>query len=367
MKRRTRVLHLIDNLDLGGAQTALFAFLEHVDHERFEVVLASMHANRNSIFFARAAELGIRVVSLSPRRWLPWYLISLLWVLLQGRFQVVHCHLYISNWLGKPLAKLFRVPVIISHDHCYERFRFDLPWIAAIDAWANRFSNRILVIADSIRRELIQVEQVPSEKIEIMRNGLAEQEVSPRQSILRKTIGGAGRFVAWKRFDRFLRIAKHLIELDPEYQFFVAGGGPEEKSLRKLAQDLGVAENVSWQGQLPTLDGFFQGIDFFILTSELEDLPMILVESMYHGVPTATIAVSEARESLADNLLALNKNQKETEWAQILHDYFQHPKRLWELGRKGRALIQNEYMAKDRIRRIEAIYSELLAQKFYQT
>ena len=105
--RRIRVLHLIDNLDLGGAQNVLFGMLECFDRSRFEIVLATMHAHQGSIFFGRAQALGVRVVPLSPRRWFPWYFASLPWLLIRGRFDVVHCHLYVSNWLGKPLAKLF--------------------------------------------------------------------------------------------------------------------------------------------------------------------------------------------------------------------------------------------------------------------
>jgi glycosyltransferase involved in cell wall biosynthesis len=357
---RIRVLHLIDNLDLGGAQTAIFAFLQHFDRDRFEVVLASMHANSNSLFFSRAAELGIEVISLSPKRWIPLYFFSLPWLLARGHFQVVHSHLYVSNWVGKPLAKLFRVPVVISHDHCYERFRFDSPWASALDAWANRFADRILVIADSIRRELIRVEHVPAKKIELMRNGLAEKRLPPRQPVVRKTIGAAGRFVPWKRFDRFLKIAQYLIQQDPGYQFLIAGAGPIQEPLHCLAEELGIAGNVLWKGQLPSLDEFFPEIDLFILTSDMEDLPMILVESMYFGVPTATVAVNEARQNLSGSLIALDPNQSEENWAEVIHRLFQDPELLWELGKNGQSLVQKEFMARDRIRRIEEMYEEEL-------
>ena len=226
-KRRIRLLHLIDNLDLGGAQTVLFGMLECFDRSRFEIVLATMHAHRGSIFFARAVDLGVRVVPLSPRRWLPWYLASLPWLLIRGRFDVVHCHLYVSNWLGKPLARLFGVPVVVSHDHCYDRFRFDWPLFSGIDAFANRFADRILVIANSIREELIKVEKISVEKIVLVPNGLPDLPLVCRRSHVRKTIGGAGRLVGWKRFDRFLRVAKHLLALDPEYRFVLAGSGPD--------------------------------------------------------------------------------------------------------------------------------------------
>src|SRR5271165_148279 len=363
MNRRIRVLHLIDNLDLGGAQTALFGMLEYFDRSRFEVVLAAMHAHQGSIFFARAGELGVRVIPLSPRRWLPWYLATLPGLLIRGRFDVVHCHLYVSNWLGKPLARLFGVPVVVSHDQCYDRFRFEWPLVAAIDALANRFADRILVIASSIREDLIKIERVPVEKIELMQNGLPDRPILRRRLNVRKTIGGAGRLVGWKRFDRFLLVGKHLLELDPDYRFILAGSGPDEQALRGLAKELGVSENLLWLGATPKLDDFFDSIDAFLLTSEFEDLPMVLLEAMYYGVPSAAVAINESRAHLAGHILALDPKDTESEWALAMHELMQNPEQCLELGDRGRALMRKEYMARDRVRRIERIYSELLGQR----
>ncbi|MBV9106507.1 MAG: glycosyltransferase [Verrucomicrobia bacterium] len=363
MKRRIRVLHLIDNLDLGGAQTVLFGMLECFDYTRFEIVLAAMHAHPGSIFFARAVELGVRVVPLSPRRWLPWYLATLPELLIRGRFDVVHCHLYVSNWLGKPLARLSGVPAVVSHDHCYDRFRFERPLFAAIDTLANHFADRILVIANSIRDELIKIERVPAEKIELVQNGLPERPMLRRRLNVRKTIGGAGRLVGWKRIDRFLRVGKQLLELDPEYSFVLAGSGPEEQALRALANDLGISKNLLWLGATPHLDDFFESINVFLLTSEMEDLPMILLEAMYHGIPSAVVAVNESRAHIAGDILALDPKNTESEWAKAIHELVQHPEKCQELGDRGRELMRKEYMARDRVRRIEQIYLDLLGER----
>jgi glycosyltransferase involved in cell wall biosynthesis len=363
MNRRIRVLHLIDNLDLGGAQTVLFGMLECFDRSRFEIVLAAMHAHQGSIFFARALELGVRVVPLSPRRWLPWYFATLPWLLIGGRFDVVHCHLYVSNWLGKPLAKLFGVPAVVSHDHCYDRFRFEWPIFAAVDGCANRFADRILVIANSIRAELIKVERVPVKKIELVLNGLPERPLLRRRSGVRKTIGGAGRLVGWKRFDRFLRVAKHLLTLDPEYRFILAGSGPDEESLHGLASELGVSENLLWLGATPRMVDFFESIDAFMLTSEFEDLPMVLLEAMYYGIPSAVVAVNESRARLAGETLALDPTETESAWAKAIHELMVNPEKSLALGNRGHALMHKEYMARDRVRRIEQIYSDLLGQR----
>ena len=83
MSQRIRVLHLIDNLDLGGAQTVLFGMLECFDQSRFEIVLAAMHAHEE-VFSLRELWSWARVSCLSLRgvgypgisSTLPWLLIQ---------------------------------------------------------------------------------------------------------------------------------------------------------------------------------------------------------------------------------------------------------------------------------------------------
>jgi glycosyltransferase involved in cell wall biosynthesis len=293
---------------------------------------------------------------------LPWYFASLPWLLIGGRFDVVHCHLYVSNWLGKPLAKLFGVPAVVSHDHCYDRFRFDWPFVAAIDTFANRFADRILVIARSIREELVKVEKVPVEKILLVPNGLPDRPLVRHQFDVRKAIGGAGRLVGWKRFDRFLRIAKNLLELDPEYRFILAGSGPDEQALKVLAEELGVSANLLWLGATPEMDKFFESINAFLLTSDIEDLPMVLLEAMNCGIPSIAVAVNESRINLAGDILVLDLKDPESTWAIAIHELMMSPEKCLELGNRGRELMRKEYMTRDRVQRIEQIYLELLGQ-----
>ena len=162
MERKIRALHLIDSFDLGGAQTAICQFLDHRDRNKVEVVLAACHGNQRSVFLPRVGQLGCEVVCLSPFRWLPLYCLTLPWLIATRRFDVVHCHLFVSNWTGKILAKIFRVPVIISHDHSYDRFRFDWAPVRWWDGWSNRCADAIFVISTYIKDNLVRREKVGS-------------------------------------------------------------------------------------------------------------------------------------------------------------------------------------------------------------
>ncbi len=329
--RPTRVLHLIDSLELGGAQTLLLDLLPQLAASGYEITLAALHARRSSLFFERACATGLRVVSLSPYRFWPLYVLRLPLLLWRERFDVVHCHLYASNWFGKPLARWLGVPVVIGHDHCFDAFRFRWPW-PVLDAWSARCADLTFVISSALRRRLLEAESLPPARLCLLPNGFRRaDDSSPASASARRRdtrgrrhrrarwIGAAGRLVTWKRFDRFLQLAAALRRSRPAYRFVIAGDGPCRRELQATAQELGLAEHVVWTGAVSSLRGFFRQIDAFILTSELEDVPMVLLEAFASGVPAAAVATAERQSQLAEETLLLPVDATPTAWADLLH------------------------------------------------
>ena len=179
MKRKIRVLHLIDSLDLGGAQTLLVECLPRFDQDVYDFTLATFHANRRTVFLERARQTGIHVTALSPCRVLPLYAVTLPALLFTGAFDIIHCHLYASNWLGRPLARLLGIPVVIGHDHCFDAFRFRLPW-RQLDGWSARFADVNFVISSSILRRLVEEEGLDPARLVLLQNGFPASPAVPK-------------------------------------------------------------------------------------------------------------------------------------------------------------------------------------------
>jgi len=358
---RIRVLHLIDSLELGGAQTALLAWLTSHDRSRFQVHLATMHGTRKSLYYKRAKQLGIPVIFLSPRRLVPIYLFRLPLLLLRGRYEVAHCHLFASNWLGKPLARLLGVPVVVSHDQCNDSFRANSTLVTLIDRLSNRCADQIFAVSASVKDYLIEFEKVPSARIRIIPNGLPDRMQSRRTRCFAKVIGGAGRLVLQKNFGRFLRIARVLTEIDDSYRFVIAGSGPLEVELKREAVERDV--NIEWFGVEPTLDRFFGEIDLYLLTSDFEGLPMTLLEALQHGVPAAAMAVDGIREEFSDEILLLNPASNDRELGQFIHSALQNQTELATQIQRGKEIVSRRFSARHQIREMEQVYMDLLREK----
>lgn len=75
---------------------------------------------------------------------------------------------------------------------------------------------------------------------------------------------------------------------DKEVHYVIAGNGPKEEELRKLAKKLQVEERVHFLGYRRDLPYIYQSADVFALPSYREGLGLASIEAMYFGLPIIT-------------------------------------------------------------------------------
>jgi glycosyltransferase involved in cell wall biosynthesis len=91
-----------------------------------------------------------------------------------------------------------------------------------------------------------------------------------------------------------------LAEL-PDVDLLIAGAGPEEGALRRLAVQLGVNSRVRFLGALPQarLREVYAGVDALVLASSREGWANVLLEAMACGTPVAASKVWGTPEVVA--------------------------------------------------------------------
>ncbi len=304
-----RVLHVIDSLELGGAQTALLSLVKFADRERFQHEVATMHGEG---FFASAfREIGVPVWSLSESKWPPGYLWRLPGLLRRGRFDVVQCHLFGANWIAKPIAALAGTRVIYHHDQCNDAFRTGSRVATFVDAVLNRLSTRVLAVSRSVERFAVDVEGVPAERVTYLPNsvdlsvfspGAVEERVEARRRFglpeAGLVVGGVGRLVFQKNFDLLIEAVGPLLADREDLTVALFGAGPDEAALREVGARFG--DRVRFVGQVADRRAVYAALDLMVLPSRFEGLPMTALEAMASGVPVVATAVDGMRELVAE-------------------------------------------------------------------
>ncbi|MCH5320255.1 MAG: glycosyltransferase family 4 protein [Eubacterium sp.] len=99
----------------------------------------------------------------------------------------------------------------------------------------------------------------------------------------------AGRFI-YRKGLRFLLEALSLVKSDRDFKLFLVGGGPEESSLKRLANNLGIEDRVTFCGRVPytEMKGLYSTSDFFVFPSLRETTGTVLFEAMSSGLPVIT-------------------------------------------------------------------------------
>jgi glycosyltransferase involved in cell wall biosynthesis len=101
-------------------------------------------------------------------------------------------------------------------------------------------------------------------------------------------IGYAGGLLPEKGIDLLLR---SCADLRGQWQLSIAGGGAEEMVLRRMAEELGIADRVQWVNRIPSdqMPTFYRGLDVLALPSRTlpnwkEQFGRVLIEAMSCGV-----------------------------------------------------------------------------------
>lgn len=370
MPQVRRVLHIIDSLDLGGAQEVVLN-LATCGSPRFRHEVAVMHGH--GIYRERLMQAGVKVYSLSPHKFFPLYLASIPALIFARRPHILHCHLIPSNIIAKPLGAICGVPAIINHDHTNDSLRANNALLLALDRFANRFATHILAVSASCRDFLIDRESIPSSDVTLVTNAIDLLRFNPVEagrSAARVQLGlpesapvvvGVGRLNPQKNFSLFLDIANQLIQRVSNIHFLIAGNGPEESMLRKKAQSLGIAERVIFAGYVADPRRVYMAADVLLMPSLFEGLPMTLLEAMAMGVPVVASrldGIAEVVEDGVDGCLADSGNA--SLFVDRIAKLLEEPTFAGVISKNAREKIQTRFSVDRMTCAVEGIYDRFL-------
>jgi glycosyltransferase involved in cell wall biosynthesis len=201
-------------------------------------------------------------------------------------------------------ARKMGIPVVARHGLPLWKARVHHRWLA------RRLLAGVIVNAASLWEEYRALGIAPR-YVAVIPNGV--EIVEQKSGELRRRFGiaddhrfivAAGRLESQKRLERVIEIVARLVPTRPDLICLIAGEGPLRSELEEQIRARSLEEHVRLAGFVEDFASVCGDADLFLLTSDQEGMPNVLLEAMAAGVACVSFAVGSVPQILAGELAA---------------------------------------------------------------
>lgn len=236
--------------------------------------------------------------------------------------------------------------------------------LTRIKRLALRKAELLLPVSRFTASHLADEKAIQSTKIQILHNAIGDDFVDLLVSennhrILRAignkgdakillSVGNLSQGLEYKGFDLVIRALPRILREFPQVRYVIVGTGPGRDTLQSLAEQLGVAEQVIFTGELSDVElaSCYRVCDVFVLPSGASDpkggwhgegFGRVYVEASLAGKPVVASLVGGAPEAVLDGKTGLLVNPgSPEEVAEAVTALLKQPDFAQRLGLEGR-------------------------------
>ncbi|MER5947664.1 glycosyltransferase [Streptomyces sp. NPDC001904] len=298
-----KVLHVITGLGAGGAEQQLRLLLRHVPGTHDVVTLTNPGQvaeglRRDGVRVTHLGMAGNRDGRALPR---------LVRLIREGRYDLVHTHLYRACLYGRIAARLAGVRAIVATEHSLGDSQIEgrplTRSVRALYRTGERLGRTTIAVSPAVADRL-GAWGVARDRVAVVPNGVDVPRFAhdPGARAAARSalglppdafvVGGVGRLVEGKRFGV---LVEALRELPDDVHLLLVGTGPQEEALRAAAERAGVLGRLVLAGERPhtaeradgTLDlpALLSAMDLLASPSVDEAFGLAVVEAQAGGLP----------------------------------------------------------------------------------
>lgn len=325
-----RIAHVGDSMEMGGAEK-LTATLCRLQRDRGHT--ASVHClYRLGVLGEELKAEGFEVILHHPCSFLQLAR-ALYRSFRRSRPDVVHCHNATAAIMAAFPARLAGVKTVIATRHGLVKPPYQIRRELKF-ALASRWCDWVVGVCEGTQANLLAAPFAARDKIIQIYNGAVPADIRavprPKKGF---TLLYVGRLAPLKDHATLLQAVALTRAQQPDVQLWIVGDGPLEFSLRKLTDELGLNECVTFFGEQADVSPFLLAADLFVSSSVTEGLPVSLLEAMSVGLPAVVTDVGGMGEiARLSGAVTLVPSSDPESMAKALSDAVIGKQKLSELG-----------------------------------
>ena len=227
-----------------------------------------------------------------------------------------------------------------------------------LKSWTSARLAAHVAVGRSVARTIEELAQRPAGSIRTIHNGVPVRPalIHPPVRRDRFVLATAARLDHLKGLDVLLRALPGLHEVD----LLVYGDGPARRALTSLAEELAVADRVSFLGwRDDALDEAARQADAFVLPSRLEAFPLTVLEAMSRGLPVVATDVGSTREAVVQDVTGMLVPPDDVDGLARAIRCLRDPDRRRRLAAAGHELVSTRFSAVTMAAAFEQLYDDV--------
>ena len=377
MGQPVRILHILGNTQLGGAESRIMDLYRHMDRSvvQFDFVV---HSKEEGYFNEEIRKLGGRIFRVPRFRVLNYFSYCRAWKKLlqehrdadgRSEFHMIQGHMTSTAAIYLPIARKCGIETTIAHARS-----------AGVDKGLKGILTRFLRCNLSKKADYLFTcselagisvfgkKAVEQGRTRFLPNAIDCQKFAPdplvREKIRRElgiekcyVIGHVGRFHYAKNHEYLLRVFAELVKRKTrDYVLLLLGEGSGMEDIRILSRELGIGDKVYFLGNKSNINDYYQAMDYFVYPSRFEGMPGTIVEAQTAGL-RCLMSDTICKEVIATELVTTRSIREDPGlWADEIEQHLQYQRssrvdEMKELGFDvhGQAVLMTDFYTKEKL------------------
>jgi glycosyltransferase involved in cell wall biosynthesis len=303
---RLKILHIINDLGLGGAETLLYRLATRESAN--EHVIVSL--GRSNWYSSHLQDKGVPLhhLELDSLAAVGKAAIRLNRIVRESRPDIVQCWMYRSNVFGGVIAKTARKPVVWGiHCSSIKELRPSSRAVVRLSGVLARWNPDFIIMCSDKSAEVHDKLGYAAAKREVIYNGYDESVFFPEsksREAMRKTLGltpgdfAVGSIARWdplKDIPNLLAAIGIVRERGIPLRCLLVGAGLNSDNAELVAEMRrhGCADEIILLGSRTDVHSIARALDLHLLASRTEAFPNVVAETMLSGTPNAVTGVGD--------------------------------------------------------------------------
>jgi glycosyltransferase involved in cell wall biosynthesis len=364
--QRLGVMHLVDTLEVGGAERVAVTLVNHLDQNRYVPHLCS---TRREGPLAFAVDRSVRRLKLN-RSWRfdvgPVFRLQR--YIKQNQISLLHAH-GSTVFLARLIGMFPPYPAVIWHTH-YGRFAVENRKAPAYSA-AARGIQGVIVVNRELGAWCQDTLRVPADRVWYLPNPVAAWKPGNNNVSLPGNPGSRIVCLANIRPEKdhltLVRSMAQVVAVVPEAHLLLVGSARDPELLSAVQSEikrLNLANNISYLGSRKDVSEILDTCNIGVLSSASEGLPMALLEYGRAGLAVVATSVGECEEVLGGGSVGmLVRSGSAEELASALINLLQDSHLRAKLGAGFQKHVADSFDATKITASMDGIYQAALAAK----